>query len=297
MKKLTLALAGAAVFAFAGGAQAADLPLKAAPVAQQPISGYVGLYVGGTWWDETYNPSSGNAFVFGGEGRLNYWVLPTLSVQIDMEAEATTQIKINGGNNVDGRIHGVIGGHVAWRNPSVGTLGAFGAFSGANNLDYQGQMVHGMIGVEGQRYFNMLTLYGQAGWAGRITGSDEYEPQALWFVRGVGRYFLTPNDKIQVEIGYADGPEIYATDTRHHITNWGVLYEHKFSNPFSAYVEYAGFNTEATNDGYRATEHMVMVGLRAYLNQGTLLSNDRNGATFDLPKFVRALPWSYMIAP
>jgi hypothetical protein len=43
MNRMYLAFVGA-MFAFAGSAQAADLPLKAAPVAAQPaLSGYLGL--------------------------------------------------------------------------------------------------------------------------------------------------------------------------------------------------------------------------------------------------------------
>ena len=304
MKKLLLALAGAAAFAFAGGAQAADLPLKAAPAAQQDISGYMGLYIGTTWFNQNlpdYGARS-EAFVFGGEGRVNYWISPTLSVQMDAEAEVTTAINnppYDSTTDNDGRVHGVFGGHLAMRNPASHAIAVFGGLSAANNLYHwggsgEGQMVHGLIGLEGQLYFNQFTLYGQGGYAGRITGSDTTEPEHLWFIRGVGRYFYTPNDKIQAEVGYAAGPAYNCSGcATNSITNWGVLYEHRFDSPFSVYAEYAGFSMDG--DSARATEHMVMVGIKAYVNQGTLLANDRNGATFDMPKFVRALPWSYWV--
>src|SRR5438128_2529763 len=106
MKHISLALVGAAALALTGGAQAADLApvYKSPPVpAVSPISGYVGLYSGGTWWDNKGGsdcdidscpqPRRGNSFLFGGEGRVNWWVAPGVSLQVDAQAEGTTRYK------------------------------------------------------------------------------------------------------------------------------------------------------------------------------------------------------------
>ena len=37
---------------------------------------------------------------------------------------------------------------------------------------------------------------------------------------------------------------------------------------------------------------MFTIGARFFLNQNTLLANDRKGPTLDLPKFNRAFPWT-----
>ena len=298
MKKLLLALIGVAAFAFAGGAWAADLPVKAAPAAQQTVSGYLGMYVGGSWWDWGYNdPSSGSNAVFGGESRVNVWWSPNWSTQFDIEGEATSRVPTNG-NMQGGAIHGLLGGHLAWRDPNSYALGVLAAAIAQDSLYWNyNWAVHGLFGVEGQRYIGNFTLYGQAGLLHRFT-YDNYDPwtvpQYLWFVRGVGRYFFTPNDKLQAEVGYASGKNDFQDSTQT-IWNWGALWEHKFAGPFSGFLEYAGWRYNDTDTPtYTVTSHNFLVGAKVYFGQPTLLANDRNGATFDMPKFIRALPWSDM---
>jgi hypothetical protein len=73
MKKYLLAVAASAVLG--GGAYAADLPLKAAPIAPQPVvSGYLGLYIGGSTASHD-NPDEldGSVFTFGAVGAANVW--------------------------------------------------------------------------------------------------------------------------------------------------------------------------------------------------------------------------------
>jgi hypothetical protein len=298
MKKLALSIATA--LAMTGSAVAADMApvFKAAPEAAPDVSGYLSVYTGGTRWDSGFFETKDTAFVFGGEGRLNYWWSRGLSMQLDVETEATTSINLSGSNNWDGRVHGLIGGHWTWRDPNSHAVGFFGALTSANNLDISGQMVHGIIGLEAQKYLGNLTLYGQGGWAGRISGSDFFEPDSMWFVRFVGRYFITPNDKIQGEIGYAEGDTFNTPGEKSSILNWGASYQHRFSStPFAISFEYAGFQHEAKNcTSFRTREDIFTVKLSMFFNERTLLFNDRNGATLDQPKFPRALPWSEVVS-
>ncbi len=116
----------------------------------------------------------------------------------------------------------------------------------------------------------------------------------MMFVRGVARFFLTPNDKLQGEVGYAHGHYSGAAASNPATsTNFGVLYEHKFGGPIALYAEYAGLVTSNTND-INVSEHQVMIGARVYFAPGTLLWNDRMGATLDLPKgtIFRPLIWT-----
>ena len=101
MKKVLLASAAVVVSALPMSVQAADLP-KAAPVAATPqATGYVEVYTGwistresGTLFDEggSFTQSFSDSFkgtVLGGAGRGNYWLTPSYSMQMDVQAEGT----------------------------------------------------------------------------------------------------------------------------------------------------------------------------------------------------------------
>jgi hypothetical protein len=288
MKKLNQLLLGIAALAFTGGAQAADLPVKAsAKAAEVPkVSGVIGSFTGGTWVSGDVDHSS--QWIYGGEARVNWWFAPNWSIQTDLEAEGTGQYQDTG----DGRIMGTVGKHLTWRDPSRGALGILGGYTMTNILAGLGSTSRTFFGGEGQLYLGNFTLYGQGGgtWFHNSTNNETVWDNA-WFIRGVARWFITPNDKLQGEIGYASGRDLLDGDDPN-VVNWGMLYErNKFlGTPFSAYLEYAGFRYKQYND--HITENLVMVGMKIYFNQDTLLSNDRTGATFDMPKFMRAQAWS-----
>src|SRR5690606_38608741 len=92
----------------------------------------------------------------------------------------------------------------------------------------------------------------------------------------------------------------------HRILNWGISYEHRFeASPWALFVEYAGYEIKTSGwpgargslvNGGKLTENMVLVGVRAHFGDATLLAQDRTGATFDMPKFMRAIAWSCFLA-
>jgi hypothetical protein len=303
MKKLAMALLGATALSFSSGAQAADLPIKAAPVVQQPISGYIGFEVGAEWWKWNYSSTnpSGTKGLFGGEARVNWWLNQNFAIQSDLEFEAAQRAHDQGTSTLySGRWNGLIGEHFAWRDPKRYAIGAFIAAEAHGGIYWDYAAAHDIIyGIEGQLYYDKLTLYGQVGGLARLCGShgsDCYDtPKDAWFIRGVPRYFFTPNDKIEAEIGWMDGNDDY-TNSRLRVLNWGAKYEHKFDNlPLSAFIEYAGFRMTSTDNDSKWNSDILKVGVNLWLNQPTLLANDRNGATFDMPKFIRALPMSCLV--
>ena len=156
MRKLVCLLVGIAGMALTAGAHAADVP-KAPPrsivVAPPPISGYTSLYLGQTWWnnhggtdceDGCPQPRTGNNFLFGGDSRVNWFLSPGMSLQVDVQGEATTRYvgahPAPEDPNADGRLWGMFGTHLSSRN-AAHLWGGFGALSYANNLGGEGSPV------------------------------------------------------------------------------------------------------------------------------------------------------------
>src|SRR5262249_45537473 len=165
----TLLLAAAGAFALSAPASAADMPTKAPPLAQAtaPCSGFIGAWgeYGRIKEDTGDKEHSGG---WGAEGRLNCWINPAWSWQLDGEHD---QLVHHGdvagaGNAPAARRSDLIVGHFNWRDPQVGTAGIFGGWVYPNDIDDGRRVSSALIGVEGQRYFGMFTLYGQAGYLG-----------------------------------------------------------------------------------------------------------------------------------
>jgi len=308
MRRLSLLILAGALLAFAGAAD-----------AQEPLSGYLGFGAGATRTQNDVGTlpaffvdrTSDTAFALGGEARLNTWLAPGWTAQFDLAAEGTTGIKTNStfsflDTQHDGRVSGVAAAHASYRTENF-LVGGFGGFVGANNIEFNGHMHYGMVGAEGQGDFGPLTLYGQAGYLGLIDGSHEFEAERWGFVRAVGRYFWTPDDKLQLEGGYALGSDLrppaffslVAATGDQNIFDWGARYEHRFADSIvSAGFEYAGFHYDNSVSPTRgagnndANEHVFLLSVKFHFGQGSLLSEDRRGATLETPSFVRALPWA-----
>jgi hypothetical protein len=300
MKKFGLGLIAASTIVLSGAAQAADMGTpqytKAPVVAASPLSAEFGSYVGLDSMSKDSNSYKDTVGVFGGTARVNYWFAPNWRWQSDLEVEISSATKDS--FTTDGRVQGIMGSHLSYANQSY-LFGVFGGTAGLNNLDDYGILVQGLVGVEAQVYLNNFTLYGQFGYTDAVSGSyanctsKHNCGERSWFGRAVGRYFFTPNDKLQAEFGYAEGTYTGDGDKSKDIT-WGALYEHRFSDrPFSLYAEYAGLYNENRFDSYNTYEHQFMLGAKVYFGQGTLLSNDRNGTTLDMPtKLIRSIGWS-----
>jgi len=290
MKKIVsvyAALAAMTVSAFA-----ADLPMKAAAPQPDPtplFSGYIGV-----WAEATRTTESGDRERPGGWGadaRLNYWLNPAWSFQFDAEAD---QVNHDGSVSDNPRREALVVGHWAWRDPRVGSAGIFGGWVYPNNNNGGERRNMGLIGIEGQRYYDMLTLYGQGGYLAQFSKSSTVDQATdIWFGRFAPRYFVTPNDRLSAEVGYARGVMGDDTSDKIRIWNWAATYEHKFNmSPVSAFIQYAGGDVKSSQSpNQRTREHTFVAGLRWYFNQGTLQANDRTGATYDTPGFIRYLPF------
>ena len=294
----------------------ASMPVKGAqPDAFPQASGYIEAYSGGSWLEDSlsnpflpYSDLKSTGWVLGGAGRGNWWATRNISTQLDIQAEGTHYALPSGGLVVPGftgaysTLSYLAGAHANWRDPQTGLLGVFGAVGdvggntgtiGINNTGFR----HVLAGLEGQYYWNALTLYGQVGYdasldMGNVTSFDNFR---AWFGRGTARYFVNPNLMIEGTGQYAKGSVGYVNfgvaipDIDYDTWTWHVKAEWKPDGvPFSLFATYDGSRTSYANNAFfstsseNVTEHRVLAGLRIYMAQGTLLGNDRTGATLDI---------------
>ncbi|MPZ36749.1 MAG: hypothetical protein GEU95_01585 [Rhizobiales bacterium] len=304
----TRLLTSTAAFAVAATiANAADMPMKAPPFAPPVVhqaSGYIEVY--GGWGSTRFSDNIGffnerfRGWALGGAGRGNYWLSPNISMQLDAQAEGTSyKVDFGGGGfTANQSSHSyLIGGHFNWRDSQRGLLGVFAAAGDQQGLfDFESRR-HVIVGGEGQIYWNQFTLYVQGGYDTSV-GTYFFEPQA-WFVRGTGRYFFTPNTMLEGTVLYADGEIDFffnpGDPQNFKIWLWEAKLEHRFAaTPFALYIKYQGseakFDESLAFDQSKVTDHRVLAGLRLFMGQNTLLSNDRQGATLDIKEFRALLP-------
>jgi hypothetical protein len=323
LKQALLSVATLAMLAVT--ADAADMPVKAPRVVEQPqqVSGYVELYGGWARAKESFTEcdiggldcfsgsGSANGWTLGGAGRVTYWWAPNYSIQLDAQAEGTSyKFNFGGGDFVRQSSHSyLIGGHANWRDLQRGLIGIFGGAGDATNFIVGGSVRHGLIGAEGQIYWGPVTLYGQAGYnstLGQIS-SFHFDSIQAWFARGTARVYVNPNFRLEGTVLYADGDvdfvpgEPFTQDFETWL--WRAKAEYKFAtSPFSIFATYEGSRTRYETVGLsffvneKVTDHRIMGGIRLYINENTLQWNDRNGTTLDIiapfsaPSFIFAPP-------
>ncbi len=236
-----------------------------------------------------------NIWTLGGAGALDaahgVWHL-----QADFSGEATANHR-----SKDDTYLGSFGGglHAGWRDPELGSLGAFG---GAGNLrinDDSGldrKTVAWGIGLEGQLYLDPVTLYLQSGYLDRQTASNGGDKNVLknaGFVRLVGRFFCGDDFKLEGEASYAQG-KMDPDEDNVLIPGWGVEIEYRLpGTPISGFAGYTGAYYFQDDDTDKLFEHRGVFGVRVYIGQPSLRANDRRGASLDLPRY---LQWSGITA-
>ncbi len=136
------AMAGVALLP--GAARSADMATKAPPAQSctQAVDGVNGKLGG-------FGGSFGNKSYYEAEGAL----------AVPLGCEFGAQLDLNGGS-FDGRFIGTIAGHLFWRNPARGLLGAYGDFT---KWDEFGGVRAGHAGPEGELYIGRWTVQGVTG--------------------------------------------------------------------------------------------------------------------------------------
>jgi hypothetical protein len=248
------AFASAGMVAPVTPAAAAD-PVKINVFSPQPVSGYVEAYGSLGYAQDNDCCGTGSFGQIGGAGRLNYWMSPTKALQLD--AYGTGVSKDGDGDTAFG-----LAAHWAKRDPNrmaLGLMASVGALFG----DF-----YGTIAIQGQHYSGPWTFYGQAG----ITTAISYSGDRFPYLAFQARYFTNPNTMIAGDVTIADYDGAFFGQI-------GLGIEHRTMNtPFSFFARAQG--SRWSDGGYEATTGQVIVGAKLWVNQNTLQSNDRNGATF-----------------
>lgn len=247
------------------------------------------------------------AFLIGIDAFWNGWHGDTVATQLDFNAQVTSALAYDPQDPTSSQwVNGAV--HVAYRNPELFAVGAFGAAQrAATGWDALGMA---LAGVEGQAYLDDLTIYLQAGVAYTSPtepGFYNYRDYGTFaFVRGVLRYFLTDNLKLSAEGTYGEGEIGYYTfsgqngnDPEHEgatvpgklaIARLGVDYRPDDGDAsfFAAYE--ASYLTQSWDGVTRSSlNQRVLAGIKVDFGADTLKSRDREGVTWDVPNVVGAI--------
>ncbi|PWW01833.1 hypothetical protein DFR52_102497 [Hoeflea marina] len=259
MKKYMIS---AAAVLLSGTAYAAD-PMMAAPMAAHNscmgnVEAYLGgLHLSGDGDSETY-------FVYGGTGRANCTFNERWNVQGDLFVDSFDA----DGDQVTG-----YGGtaHLYWRDPASYAFGIFGTIAATDASFFGGTRYS--FGPEFQIYMNNVTLYGQ-GEYGQASFDGIPVDIDFWGIRGEVRYFATDNMRFDAELAY----RTYDFDLAD-IFSAAVQANYRFDN--TPYTVFARYQYEDLDGGLGTggDVHKLTMGLRVSFGSGTLLEEDRYGAT------------------
>jgi hypothetical protein len=255
---------GLCTLASASALVADPLDTLAAPFETRS-SGYLDLHggVGGFFTSAGDFPME----QFGGAGRVNTWLTPSLTVQFDLWGEV-----ILDDNLVGDAPQPILGfaAHLGHRDPAVGHIGGLVSVGSShywNNPEYV------TVAMEGQRYFGNATIFGQAGYTHGASGVGH---PGSWYAYGGGRHFFTPNLMAELSGGLSAWRDDASSNTA---LRWGGRFEYKpETHRFSVFAAYEG-GVEFWDYAWDFSDHLFFVGARYYFNQDTLLSHDRTGAS------------------
>ncbi len=278
----------------------------------ETFSGY--MFYGSESGDTGFSEDD-SQFVSGVLGRLSLPLGDNLSLQMDGELEYSTTSIVDSPQDDLFQNSYVLGGHLSWRDPQSGLFGAFASFGGGNHdddadagnggqaSDSTNRWDYYAVGGEAQLYLDDLTFYVQGGYIdGATTPEDEIDNDALrdaFFGRGIVRWFMTPESRVQAEVAYVDG-DVDTDDnpvSEMTILEWGVRYDTVIpglpilgdSNVFAAYrgAHYEKDSGDGPDDDAEFMDHVIMVGFTHRFGAMSIMDQDRYGATLDLPNFGR----------
>jgi hypothetical protein len=226
-------------------------------------------------------PDENNLLAYGADARLRLDLAELISVQAEASVDDTD--KNVGEDYYQGGWQ--VGGHLNWNNSETWLLSVFGGMgTGTSDED---KSDFWLVGGEGQIYFDAATLYLQAGYfdAKSKVGTEEDAFHDAFFGRAVGRYFISPETRLQAEVSYANGKQDN-DEQNMDIVGWGARVDHQLFENVGVFAAYDGGYYRNKGDGVdngSYFEHQVRGGISISLGRPDLLTADRRGPNLDMP--------------
>jgi opacity protein-like surface antigen len=257
-------LASSALALLSGAAYAADTVVyvpPAPPAPPAPVQGPAGYVEAGYGW---VNIDDG----FGGELNLDQIFIGG-AANIPFGAW-NFQLEVRDHQYLDGAILNTLATnlHIYSRNQSF----AWGGFVGFETLS--GIIDNYTVGLEAAGFFGPFTVVGQATYASLDPAVGPGSAD-LWTVRGVARYFVNPDLKLEAGLRYSN------------LSSGGVdvdflTAEAEVEYKFGAAAVFGNAQYLFGGDLDPASVLALRLGARIHLGAASLLDQDRNGAgTFD----------------
>ncbi len=256
-------------FGFSAPTLAADV-LESPQTTSPQISGYVEGYLGGVRW--TDGRRSDTDFGYGGAARINVPFNARWNAQGDLAGD---WINVKQENATIGMYSAALHGY--WRDPGSFAVGAFANWQGTSFDGEMSDLYAILAGPQAQIYFDKVTLYGQA-YFGQMRSTSSDQQFGTWGVRGVARYYMNPNLRLSAEAAY------FSVDIGSGVNTlaFATQADYRFDNsPISVFGRYQFENLSVSGTSFTFDSHKLSVGLRLAFGTGTLLDEDRSGATMD----------------
>ncbi len=261
MKKTALALAILAAMTTVAYAESS-------PSSSGDISVYGGWFDLADKYDSDY---SGRGYAYGGAIRINAWLSPTTSVQLDANVDKTTQ---ESDANYD-QIVNNYAIHLSHRDDNV----LFGGFASSGTSrgysDFDGSRF-ATLGFETQLTGGPSQVYLQTGVTKSVSPSN-YESAP--YIRLEAKHFFGPNTMLAANMGYSDITYDRGGSTIQHKT-WGVDLEHRFEGSvLSMFASYQGSHNDEVNEHEAWLTHTILLGLKLNFGSDTLQAASKTGPT------------------
>lgn len=230
--------------------------------------------------------------IVGAKGKYSLPLSSRISAQFDLIGEANlTGDSDDDGDLTLGDYMGAV--HLDVREPSSYLFGIFGgggqSFDNGDNDD--DPIPFWFAGIEGQAYFNSLTLASQFGYLDSKENNDESISNA-WFGRIAAAYYFGMNTKLSGDLAYLRGDRKNGNlEGVMDVISWGAQLDHFSSEfPVGLSLSYNGFDYEgdrASDEGDAPVVHEVRIGASILIGAGSIMENDRRAAGADLPPINR----------
>jgi len=296
MKKLFLAIS-VALAAMTASAQAADLEIERelGLIVSGVVDSWVGVNIDNGVRCCAFTDDSEAVLATGGEGRLSLPLGDNLSIQTDFKYHYNSEAMENPNTavqNVRERYSYQGAAHLSWRDPNSGLFGLFGG-AGTTEIGGDGCCIKynaHFVGGEAQFYLNDMTFYAQGGYVSyQSSDGGAADLDDGFFIRGVARWFVTPDSRLQIEGQFTSSDFIESGFGDADTLRVGARYDFTLQSlpivgAVPVFVGYRGAFRDNCFFGEDLNDHTFMIGT-SYSFSGGFLTVDRQGATLDTPNF------------